>query len=485
LRLSPLHRGPWPSRHGRAPRLVQPRAARRPQAASRHSTSEHRALCRSTMRCGSWPSRGAQSVAPGSAWNCPTGYSRIAPLHLGAPRLALQRRGPWPSRCVQSIAPGAAQSCPVAASRLALIHLGASRLAPLRRGSWSFRCVQNVAPGAAQSCLAATSRLAALHLGASCLVHLASRRGFGLAACRASHLVQLRSARRPTAALRHSTSERHALRCSPLCHGPWAPCCVQSVAPGAAQIYPAAHSCLASLHLGASRLAQLGAASPTLAAPCVHSAALDAAQSCLAAQSRLAPLHLEGSRLAPLAAGSRPLAVSLRVERHTWCSSELPSGPQPPRTTPPRSVAPRAARRCVVALGCLAACRAWHLVQLRAAQRPKDASRHSTSEHRALRSSPLSRGTQSVTYGAARSCLGRCVAALGRLPACRTSHFVQLRAARRPAAASRHSTSERRILRHCVAALDNFATCRASRLVQLRGARPTAASRHSTSEHRV
>jgi len=145
---------------------------------------------------------------------------------------------------------------------------------------------------------------------------------------------------------------------------------------------------------------------------CVHSVAPGSAQSCTADHSRLASLHLGASRAAQLAAASRPLAVPLREERRAWFRSKLHVGPRPPRVTPLRSVACCAARRCVAALGRPAACIASRLVQLEAARRTKAASRHSTSERRASRSSPLRRRT-------------------GGLATCRASRLVQFRAAHR------------------------------------------------------
>jgi len=94
--------------------------------------------------------------------------------------------------------------------------------------------------------------------------------------------------------------------------------------------------------------------------------------------------------------------------RVSWVSSELTGGPPPPRATPPRSIALCAARRCVAALDRLAACRSSRLGQLSAARRPTSAWRHSTSGHRAMRSSPLrrgpwlSRGARSVSPSAAQ-----------------------------------------------------------------------------------
>jgi len=180
--------------------------------------------------------------------------------------------------------------------------------------------------------------------------------------------------------------------------GPWSSRCVHNVALGSAQSCTAAHSCLTSLHLGASR-------APSR---CVASVALSSAQSCTAAHSRLASLHLVASRAAQLAAASRPLAVLLREERRAWFSSKLHVGPQPPRVTPTRSVACCAAplrrgpwpSRCVhgVAPGSAQSCTAdhsrlasLHLGASRAAQLAAAASRHSTSERHVLPSTAASR----------------------------------------------------------------------------------------------
>ena len=80
-----------------------------------------------------------------------------------------------------------------------------------------------------------------------------------------------KAARRPTAISRHSTSERRVLRDSPLCCGPRPSRCVHSVALGSAQSCTVAHNRIASLHVGASRLAQLAAALWDLAVPYVQS----------------------------------------------------------------------------------------------------------------------------------------------------------------------------------------------------------------------
>jgi len=241
-------------------------------------------------------------------------------------------------------------------SCLASLHLGASRVAQLAAASrplavplraycraW-FSSKLHVGP---QPPRVTPPRSVACCAARRCIAGLG-----GPATCRASRQVQLRAAQRSNAASRHSTSERRALSSSTLRRGIWTSRCVHSVAPGSAQSCTSAHSRLASLHLGASRLAQLVAA-------------------------------------------SQPLAVPLRAYCRAWFSSKLHVGPQPPRVTPPRSVACCAARRCVAALGRPAACIASRLVQLKAAQRPTAASRHSTSERRALRSSPLRRGTSS------------------------------------------------------------------------------------------
>jgi len=173
---------------------------------------------------------------------------------------------------------------------------------------------------------------------------------------------------------------------------------------------------------------------------CVHSVASGSAQSCTAAHSRLASLHLGASRFAQLAAASRHLAVPLRAQCRAWFSLKLHGGPPPPRVTPPRSVAPCAARRCVAGLGRPAACIASRLVQLKAVRRPTPASRHSTSERRALRSSPLplrrgpwrSRCVHSVALNSARSC----TAGNSRLASLHlgASRVAQLAAASRPLA---------------------------------------------------
>jgi len=226
------------------------------------------------------------------------------------------------------------------------------------------------------------------------------------------------------------------LRSSPLRRGPWPSRCVHSVAPSSAQSCTASHSRFTSLHLGGSLVAQ----SPLRLGPwpsrCVKSVALSSAESCTADHSRLSSLHLGESRLAQLAAASRDWAVPLRAERRNKSSSELHSGPQPPRDTPPRSVAPCAARRCVAALGCPAPCTVSRLVQLKAARRPTAASRLSTSERGALRSSPLRRGPwpSRCVHSVALSSAQSCTAAHSRLA---TLHLGASRLAQL-AAASRH-----------------------------------------------
>ena len=96
---------------------------------------------------------------------------------------------------------------------------------------------------------------------------------------------------------------------------------------------------------------------------------------------------------------------------------KLPGGPQPSRVTPPRSVACCATRRCVAVLGRPAACIASRLVQPKAARWLTTASRLSTSERRALRSSPLrcgiwpSRYVQSLTSSRALCSAMSCSAA--------------------------------------------------------------------------
>jgi hypothetical protein len=198
------------------------------------------------------------------------------------------------------------------------------RRSPLRRGPWPSRGARSVAPGSARGCSAPPG--AARHARAPC----ASRRCVAhlgrLTERRASRLGQLRAARRSPAAARSA---------------------YRSVAPCAAPRCVAALDRLAAR--GASRLVQLGAARRPAAAS-RHARALripplsrgswpsrgarrvasGAAQSCSPARSRLALLHLGASRRA---SASRPLTVSRRAERRAWCSSELTGGPQPPRAT--------------------------------------------------------------------------------------------------------------------------------------------------------
>jgi len=178
--------------------------------------------------------------------------------------------------------------------------------------------MKSVAPGSPQRCTSAHIRLASLHLGASRVAQRRCVAALGRpAACIASRLVQLKA----------------------------------TLAPGSAQSCTAAHSRIASLHLGESRLAQLAAASRPLASRYVQRIAPSLARSCMSAHSRLASLHLEASRVAQLAAASRPLAVPLRAERRAWFSSKLHGGPQPPRVTPHQGVACRPASRCAAAFG--------------------------------------------------------------------------------------------------------------------------------------
>jgi len=292
------------------------------------------------------------------------------------------------------------------------------RSSPLRRGPWPSRCVKSVAPGSARSCTADHSRLASLHLGASRLAQLvAASQDWRF---RYVQSVATGPAQSCTSVHRcHSTSERRALSSSTLRRGTWPSRCVHSVAPGSAQ-------------------------------------------SCTAAHHRLL-------RSSPLRRGT---FVPLRAWRRVWSSSKLYGGPQPPRVTPPRSVAPCAVRRCVAGPGRPATCGASRLVQLKAAWRPTAASRHSTSERRVLRSSPLRRGpwpsrcVKSVTLSSAQSCpaahshlaslhLGasrvaqrRCVAVLGRPAACKASRLVQPKAAWR---LKPHRVSPRRSVAPCAA----------------------------------
>jgi len=215
-------------------------------------------------------SRYVQRVAPSLARSCTVAHDRLAsPLQRRVLGCSSLRRGLWPSSCVKSVALSSAQK----------LNVGPQppRVTPPR----------SVEPCGARRCVAAFGRAAA---------------------CIASRLVQLEAARRPTAAPRLSTSERRALRSSPLRRGTWPSRYLQSVAPNLAQSCTSAHRSLASLHLGASRVAQLAAA-------------------------------------------LRPLAVQMRAERRAWFSSKLHSGPQAPRVTPPRSVAYGPARRCAAGLG--------------------------------------------------------------------------------------------------------------------------------------
>ena len=193
--------------------------------------------------------------------SCASAHSALR--HSASERRALRSsslsRGLWPSRCMHSVAPGSVSK----------LHGGPQphRISPPR----------SVAPCAARRCVAGLGRPAT---------------------CRASSLIQLKAARRPTAASRHSTSERRVLRSSPLRCGPWPSCCVQSVAPSSAPSCTAAHSRLVSLHFGASRVAQLAAAPRALAVPQRAWRSAWSAQSCTAAHSRLEPLHLGASRVA-------------------------------------------------------------------------------------------------------------------------------------------------------------------------------------------
>jgi len=151
---------------------------------------------------------------------------RDTPSERSVLRCLPLRRGLWPSSCVKSVALSSAQQ----------LHVGPQppRVTPPR----------SVAPCGARSCVAAFGRPAA---------------------CIAWRLVQLEAARRPTAASHHSTSERRTLRSSPMRRGTWPSRYLQSVAPNSAQSCTSAHSSLASIHLGASRVAQLAAALRPLA----------------------------------------------------------------------------------------------------------------------------------------------------------------------------------------------------------------------------
>ena len=157
------------------------------------------------------------------------------------------------------------------------------------------------------------------------------------------------------------------MRSTPLRRGTWPSRYLQSVAPNSAQSCTSAYSSLASLHLGASRVAQLAAALRFLAVPLrAESRAWFSSKLHRGPQPPRVTLHLGASRVAQLAAAPRPLAVPLRAWRSAWFSPKLHSGPQPPRITPPQSVACSTARRCAAALGCPAAGIAWRLVQAKA-----------------------------------------------------------------------------------------------------------------------
>ena len=370
----------------------------------------------SPLRRGTWPSRSVHSVAPNSAQSCTSAHSRLTSLHLGASRL-VQFATASLDLDVLLCAERTAESCTAAHSLLASLHLGASRAAQLAAASrlWPFRCVKSVALSSAQSCTAGPQppRVALPRSVACCAARRCVASLGRPAACIPSRLVQLKAARQPTAASRLSTSERRASRTSQHRRGIWTSRYVQSVAPSSAQSCTSAHSRLASLHLGASRLVQLAIASRPLNVMLRAEIAPGSAQSCTAAPSRLASFHLGASphsrlaslhlgalRLVQLATASRHLDVLLRAEHRAWFSSKLHSGPQPPRVTPPRSVACCAARRCVAALERPAACRASRLVQLKAARRPT-----------AIHVTP----PRSVAPCAARHCVSR----LGRPAVCR------------------------------------------------------------------
>jgi len=209
-----------------ASRLVQLEAARRPAGASRHSTSERRALRSSPLRrrTGGPATCRASRLVQHRAAHRSTAATPPRSVALGAAR-----------RCVAAL--GRPAACTVCAWFGSKLHGGGRRLASLNLRAW---------------------RLAQL---------AAASRDFCPAVCMASRLVQLKAVRRPTAASRHSTSERCALRSSPLRRGTWPSCYVRSFAPSSAQSCMAAHSRIASLHLGASRVAQLAAASRPLAIP--------------------------------------------------------------------------------------------------------------------------------------------------------------------------------------------------------------------------
>jgi len=198
---------------------------------------------------------------------------------------------------------------------------------------------------------------------------------------------------------------------------------VQSVAPSSAQSCTSAHSRLASLHLGASRLAQLTAARHCVAAfgrPATCTASRMVQLKAARRPTAASRLCTSKRRVAQLAAASRPLAVPLCAERRAWFSSKLHSGPQPPRVTPPRSVACSTA----LAVPLRAERRAWFSSKLHSGPQP-----------------PRVTPPRSVACSTAR----RCAAALGRPAAGIASRLVQAKAARRPTAASHHSTSERRV----------------------------------------
>jgi len=224
-----------------AARPLQPRAARRPLGRPARLTS-NRAICVASS-CSATLGRRApltSSRTPFAASSCSAS--------LDAARRSL--------RAARPVQPRAAQQSLDAAHR-------------------SLRAARSVQPRAARRFW--TPRAAHFELRALCSLQLlgdpldAARRSIRAARHlqprTATRLVQLKAARRPTAASRHSTSERRALRSSPLRRGTWPSRYVQSVATSPAQSCAAAHSRLASLHLGASRLAQLATASRHLAVP--------------------------------------------------------------------------------------------------------------------------------------------------------------------------------------------------------------------------
>jgi len=225
------------------------------------------------------------------------------------------------------------------------------------------------------------------------------------------------------------------LRSSTLRRGPWPSRCVDSVALSSAQSCTAAHSRLASLHLGASRAAQLAAAPRPFAVPLREKrrAWFSSKMHVGPQPPRVTPSRSVASCAAPLRRSPWPsrcvhsvASGSTQSYTSAWFSPKLHGGPQPHRITPPRRVAPCAALRCVAALD----------VPLRAARRAQFSSKLHVCPQPPRVTLP-----RSVGCCAAR----RCVAALGRSAACRASRLVQLKAARRPTAASRHSTSERRV----------------------------------------